>query len=33
MVENPYASGGDNRDGGSTPRLGRSPEVGNSNLL
>ena len=33
MVKNPFANAGDPRDAGSIPRLGRSPEVGNGNLL
>ena len=33
VVKNPPASAGDVRDVGSVPRSGRSPEVGNGNLL
>ena len=33
MVKNPPANAGDTRDAGSIPGLGRSPGVGNDNLL
>ena len=33
MVKNPPANAGDTRDTGSIPGLGRSPGVGNGNLL
>ena len=33
MVKNPPANAGNTRDGGSIPRSGRSPGVGNGNLL
>ena len=33
MVMNPPANAGDTRDASSIPGLGRSPGVGNSNLL
>ena len=33
MVKNPPANGGDERDTGSIPGLGRSPEEGKGNLL
>ena len=33
MVKNPPASAGDTRDWSSTPGSGRSPEVGNGNVL
>ena len=33
VVKNPPANVGDARDAGSIPRLGRSPGVGNGNLL
>ena len=33
MVKNPLANAGDTRDVGLIPGLGRSPRVGNSNLL
>ena len=32
-VKNPLANAGNASDAGSTPGLGRSPEVGNDNLL
>ena len=33
VVRNPPAKAGDAKDSGLSPRLGRSPEVGNGNLL
>ena len=33
MVKNPSANGGDTGDKGSIPGLGRSPGIGNGNLL
>ena len=33
MVKDPPANAGDTRDAGSIPGLGRSPRVGNGNLL
>ena len=33
MVKDPPANAGDTRDAGSIPGLGRSPRVGNGDLL
>ena len=33
VIKNPPANAGDTRDAGSIPGMGRSPGVGNGNLL